>query len=398
MNRPFKFCLVLCFLIVSVVTLRVATGGAEPSSNRNFVITNDANTSSNTVTALGVKKGGALAVVGKLNTGGQGAGGNYPSNHDVLMTFSGQCIFASDGASGDIAAFEQTSKSPPRYKLIGNFSGPNTDDLGIGLAMDFNQHWLYAAYSVEPGEQLKVWSINSDCSLGTSGQANYTYSLEAPIEDMTALANSTALLVTYPDLEEVGSFTINADGSLTANGTQAGSDAPSGIIANSAATYAVTTMYNSDDDAVEVWPLNPDGSLQAGTYYDFASQSGSVASGALTWDNGANPQYIYVSNEPYFYNGQPNTIMILKWTEPVPTFSSVFTPKGSSHYTGVFSKSDPIPPSNTTLVYLAESPNLIGVFQQGSGTLTELPTSPAVDPNSSDLTSIFAFPYPINYQ
>jgi hypothetical protein len=398
MNRLFKSCIALCFLIVSVVTLRVATGGAEPSSIRNFVLTNDANTTSNTVTALGVKKGGALTVVGKLKTEGQGAGGSYASNHDVLMTFSGQCIFASDGASGDIAAFRQMSKNPPKYKLIGNFSGPNADDLGIGLAMDFNQHWLYAAYSVAPGAQLRVWSINSDCSLGSGGQSNYTYSLEAPIEDMTALANSSALLVTYPDYLEVGSFKINADGSLTANGTQNGSHTPSGIIANSAATYAITTTSNSDDDAVEVWPLNPDGSLQAGTYYNFASQSGSVASGALTWDNGANPQYIYVSNEPYFYNGNPNTIMILKWAEPVPTFSSVFTPKGNSHYTGVFSKSDPIPPSNTTLVYLAESPNLIGVFRQGPGTLTELPTSPGVDPNSSDLTSIFAFPYPINYQ
>lgn len=394
MNRLFKLSMGIMIVLASAVSWRYTTAQGSPAATNNYVLTNDDNTGNNTVTGLVVQKNGSLKLAGTLKTGGQGGdseGGDWPS-HKVLILMSGKCIFASDAGSGDIASFVQTSTNPPKYVLKGRFPGPGNDnDHEIGLAKDLNEHWLYAAYTAT--DQLGVWSINVDCTLGSDGTYNYIYDVPTAIDDMTALANSTALLVTYPALQQVDSFAMNSDGSLTEQGTQNDTTGmPVGIIADSEATYAVTTTRDSGDDGVNVWPLFSDGTLDTPTFYDFAGQSGSSTSVGITWDNGFLPLYIYVSNDP---NSGPNSVMILSWSDGVPAFKSVFTPKGSPQGLGVFSKSYG---ATTTLVYLAEYPNMIGVFKQGIGTLTELPTSPDSDPNGIALTSVMAYPIALNYQ
>jgi hypothetical protein len=139
--------------------------------------------------------------------------------------------------------------------------------------------------------------------------------------------------------------------------------------------------------------LNTDGSIENVASYNFNSQTGAVGTAGITWDNGFLPLYIYVVNS----NGGNNasTVMILNWSNGVPTFKSVFTPKGNSlNNLRTFSKSYG---TSTTLVYLAEGSDVC-VFKQGIGTLTELPTSPYGDPNASNYTSLIADPVAVNYQ
>jgi hypothetical protein len=390
MNRLFKLSMGIMVFLALVVSWRYTTAQGSPAATNNYVLTNDDNTSNNTVSGLIVQKNGSLKLAGTLKTGGQG-GLSYEASHKVLILNNGNCIFASDGGSGDIAAFARTSLNPPKYVLKGRFSTGDAEG-PEGLAKDLNDHWLYVAYG---SFQLGVWSINVDCTLGSGGTYNYLYDVPQQIGDMTALASSVALLVTYPGGGQVDSFAINlGDGSLTEQGEQASGGRAYGIIADSTATYAVTTGGNIFD-VLDVWPLNEDGTLDPPTFYDFGGKTGSCNPQGITWDNGFLPAYIYVSNACAGIGRSANTVMILSWSDGVPSFQSVFTPKGSAKDAGVFSKSYGSIP---TLVYLGEYPNMIGVFKQGIGTLTELPTSPDSDANGANLYSVMAYPIALNYQ
>jgi len=140
-------------------------------TTKHYVITNDdvaAGPNTATVAELDPLTG-SLKSVTVLNTGGFGAGGGY-FGLSRGAAGSSTCIFISDAGTtingqqvGDIAAF-----IAPGFKLVGNFSNPSLSGLanGIGLAVNPNNQYLYAAYSTT--KNIGVWQIGADCSLTLS--------------------------------------------------------------------------------------------------------------------------------------------------------------------------------------------------------------------------------------
>lgn len=100
---------------------------------------------------------GSLKQIAVLATGGQGLG--FPNNEDLAnveqaVTPTGDCIFALNASSSDIASFSKVTG----YTRVGNYSNPalQANFNGGTLALTPNSRFLYATYSASRnvGRQL----------------------------------------------------------------------------------------------------------------------------------------------------------------------------------------------------------------------------------------------------
>ncbi len=128
-----------------------------------------------------------------VNTGGQGIGGGFFGSPRVtlLPDPSAQCVYASDAASGDIAAVNISTQ-----QLAGNFSGSANDSgtsNGIGLVM--NKNYLYAGYTLS--NTIATFAVGAGCQLSFLGDVSVTPLNGGWVAGMAL--NGNLLVVTYID-------------------------------------------------------------------------------------------------------------------------------------------------------------------------------------------------------
>ncbi len=128
-----------------------------------------------------------------VNTGGQGIGGGFFGSPRVtlLPDPSAQCVYASDAASGDIAAVNISTQ-----QLAGNFSGSANDSgtsNGIGLVM--NKNYLYAGYTLS--NTIATFAVDAGCQLSFLGDVSVTPLNGGWVAGMAL--NGNLLVVTYID-------------------------------------------------------------------------------------------------------------------------------------------------------------------------------------------------------
>ncbi len=136
-----------------------------------------------------------------VNTHGLGIGGGFfgTPRLTLLPDNSGQCLFASDAATGDIAAIDIAAQH-----LVGNFSGSSKDSgtsNGIGLVL--NKNYLYAGYTLS--NTIATFAIGTGCQLSFLGDISVTPLNGGWVAGMAL--NGSILVVTYID-GSIESFNI----------------------------------------------------------------------------------------------------------------------------------------------------------------------------------------------
>lgn len=172
-----------------------------------FVIANNNDPVKNSLTIFQLQDG-LPKQVAALETEGKGFG-NTPvlSNTTQGMTQNGECLFAMDAGSSDIAAFSKATG----YGLVGDYSDSllNSSYTGGGIALAPNGKFLYASYSYT--ENVGAWAVNSDCSLDLIG--TYTPSAGGVGGSLQVAPNGQYLVVSIYGVAEL--FAIDgAKGSL----------------------------------------------------------------------------------------------------------------------------------------------------------------------------------------
>jgi len=182
---------------------------------KSYVVTNNDNANGNSATIYSLDtSNGALTHLLDIPTGGTGANGGYFATVGVGAVATGAtgCLFVTDTGSNDIAAFAVQLGSLNISK-VGNFSDPGLvfQFPGGSLALTPDNKFLYATYATT--ENIGAWQINSDCSLALL--ATYTASAGSDVYDgIRVTPNGKSLLVTAPDFQAVEMFNINPDGTL----------------------------------------------------------------------------------------------------------------------------------------------------------------------------------------
>lgn len=227
---------------ILVLALAVLVLGLSTSSfagaQKIFGISNDDNfnTGANTGTIFQVHTApSALTVFQTVHTGGTGLGGGFFAAPRVSIESNAHCLFVTDAASSDIAAFALSGSSfvaaPGSPFSNGALSGAAE---GIGLAASADGKYLYAAYSAS--ENLASWNIASNCSLTLNSGPITEFDLVAPI---AVSADGGTLVVSEIDNEVIDTFTLTA-GSISATPTSsvsaAGCGFPGGLDINTPAS------------------------------------------------------------------------------------------------------------------------------------------------------------------
>jgi hypothetical protein len=128
-----------------------------------------------------------------VNTTGLGIGGGFfgTPRLAVLPSASAQCLYASDAASGDVAAI-----NIPTQQLVGTYLGSANDSgTSNGIGVVVNQNYLYAGYTLS--NTIATFSIGSGCQLSFLGDITVTPLNGGWIAGMAL--NGNMLVVAYAD-------------------------------------------------------------------------------------------------------------------------------------------------------------------------------------------------------
>src|SRR5580704_12856244 len=153
-----------CLAIISVAKEKPVHNGSQAI----YVITNDDGILSNNVSfylAGNTQQGPSLTLQTSLDTGGRGIGGGFFGSPRVTMLpdSSGQCLYASNAGTNNIAAINLQSQ-----QVVGSFGGLRGDKgttNGIGMAM--NSNYLYAGYTAS--NTIVTFAVQPGCQLSFLG-------------------------------------------------------------------------------------------------------------------------------------------------------------------------------------------------------------------------------------
>jgi len=130
-----------------------------------YVMTNDDNgniqSSVSVYLATDTQQGPTLVLQKSIDIGGRGIGGGFFGTPRITMLpdASAQCLYASDAATGDIAAINLQSQ-----QLVGNFAGQRTDKGNTnGIGMVLTTSYIYAGYTAS--NTIGVFAIQGGCQL-----------------------------------------------------------------------------------------------------------------------------------------------------------------------------------------------------------------------------------------
>ena len=162
MRGSFK-ALATVILTCGICGLLSAEGDA---ATKHYVVTNDDVSGPNTVTfyvAGGTASAPKLTRLKTIKTGGTGTGGGYFGMVRQVLVGEGknECAFDADGGSDDVAAILFQPK-----EVVGNYKGSSGDSggsPGIGLAVNPNHKYLYAAFG--GSRTIATFRMDAGCGL-----------------------------------------------------------------------------------------------------------------------------------------------------------------------------------------------------------------------------------------
>jgi hypothetical protein len=178
------------------------------------VLTNDDNPTAgaNSATAFHLNTGtGQMTVEKVFKTGGTGLGGGFFANSGTAIASNASCVFVTDTASDEIAAFKAPSYAhvTPNVGIPGMFS---TFDEGGSIALSPNGKLLASGNG--GSMNISLWSVGTGCVL--THVADYTPKIGADsYSPLGFTPNGAALVVPSIDNEGAEIFKVNTNGTLT---------------------------------------------------------------------------------------------------------------------------------------------------------------------------------------
>jgi WD40 repeat protein len=194
-------------LLASLVTLCAAKNKhASDPAQSTYLLTNDDGLLHSYVSffvAGGTQGAPTLTFQSDTNTGGEGIGGGFFGlpRVNLLPDSSAQCVYASNGGSGDISVVNIQSG-----QLAGTFAA-SPADIGDadGIGVVLNSNYLYAAYS--DSDTIATFSVLPGCQL--------SYLSDLPVAGLNGgliagvALNGNMLVVAYGD-GSIESFNVSS--------------------------------------------------------------------------------------------------------------------------------------------------------------------------------------------
>jgi hypothetical protein len=387
---------------VTLGTLLLAVCGGSAHAATHYVVTNDDNPSTNTVSVYQVS-GISLIHLSTVPTGGVGIGGAYFAEVDQAIAQDGSntCVYAGDAASGDIAAMKVIS-SPPYLQVVNDYVSPDGDSgTTSGLGITLSGGYLYANYTGTPS--IGVWQLGSGCTLNFVTHLTGTSGINGGLIDgMTATPNGNYLVVGYGD-GSVGSYAIGGGNIsligqeiIAGNGVGAGAYA-GGAVVSSNGNWAIFGDFSpSNNTQLDVASIGSNGLLAPTITY---GGTGSLGAGVdsngiqLSPDN----RFIYVVDT---LSGQETTVAFNATTGVVSYPNPCLTSLNGFNINWGFASQVAVATTSGSGggLYISESFGstgdsyiaLLGV-NSTTGCATEAPNSPFVDTAWVGVESITAY-------
>jgi hypothetical protein len=371
----------------------------EPDS-ASYILTNDDTAYPYPSTAALFLAGGTqsnpdLTFQSRIYTGGYGVQGGYFGTSRIISPPSGStpCVYASDAGSGDIASMDMQTQQG-----VGNFTGSPTDaGASNGIALAMNDSYLYAGYP--DSNTIGTFLVQSGCQLTFVGDVSAAGLNGGTISGMALRGD--ILVVAYGD-GSIESFNI-AKGTPVSNGDEQNSagyaydNLPTGVDITRDGHYAVFGD-TSVSSVVEVSDISA-GKLAPTVAYPAVSTDLRIDSSASSSSVRLSPDesLLYVSNNQ---GGSVTAAFFDKATGKV--FPGCSTPTLSGFYSN-WAYAGSLGSRDTSgtggVVYVAEyfvpvsSIGIIKVSSNGTScTLTESPSSPALDASGTGVLSIWVYP------
>jgi len=357
-----------------------------------YIVTND-DTGFPFITGVSfytIDPGGVLTLKGQVQTGGYGIGGGYFGANRIAVLNSGQqeCVFASEAATGDIVGIRVHT-----LNLGGRASGSPTDtgtSNGIGLVA--GDHYLYASFT--DSNTIGTFKVEPGCGLSFLSDVSVTGLAGGTVNAMAIRGNM--MIATYTD-GSLESFDI-AGGIPASHGDRQHSTA---AVSSQGATYPNSIDITSDGHYA----------IFGDTSTSMVVEVSDISSGQLT------PTLVHTSTAAISSSNvmlSPDETVVYVINTQGAAVTALFFDKS----TGGLSKGCTSPPirglsanwsylaglalvnktGNGGGVYVAEFGSTSGIALVNlsvSGkkcALQEVTHSPFVDPNTTGLLSIGAFP------
>jgi 6-phosphogluconolactonase (cycloisomerase 2 family) len=395
-----NFSKVLAMLaLIAICGLRPAEAG---TATKQYVVTNNDVSGPNTVTfylAGGTASAPKLTRLKTIRTGGRGLGGGYFGTVRQVLVGEGkdECVFDADGGSNDVAAILLQTK-----QVVGNYKGSGTDNAGnpgIGLAVNPNHKYLYAAFG--GSQTIATFSMGTGCVLTFVSDIS-AVGLNGGFPHGMA-AKGSMMVVGYGD-GSIESFNISGGTPVSNNDLQLStgfikdSVFPDGVDITKDGHYAIFGDASAGLTEVEVSDIS---SGKLATTVKYGGPDGSLGRGRAANNVWLSPDetLLYVSDN---LSGQVTAAHFNK-TAGTLSFGCISRPLRG--YGTKWTYSSAIATEATTgtgsVLWVAEdglgsSPSFIGIVEvnskDGKCTLTESAKSPAADPSSLNLCWLNAFP------
>ncbi|HLY20649.1 MAG TPA: hypothetical protein VKR61_25655, partial [Bryobacteraceae bacterium] len=339
--------------------------------------------------------GGTLEAGTTLETNGWGLGGTYyGTNAQALAPMGGNvCVFISDPGSDDIASFVANGTSATK---VGNYFDPSGSGAYLGTSLAARGSQLFAGYSASLN--IGVWTINSDCSITLANAASNT-PIPAPLDGFAVSPDGLTVIATYAQSAPgIGSFAVSGS-TLTPKGPYSTAVGTAGVDITKDSHYAIVGEYGGTFPQIEIFPINPDSSLGAGTAYSFPQ--GGFNSNNLTLS--PDETRVFVTNNS---SGQVTT---LAFNEQAPagkqlTFfciSSPLTPPPSNTLAYISGVTTAFPSGKGGYLYVVEASFTLSFSLESAVALLQIPPdtcpvevsgSPFALPAGSSATTLSAYP------
>lgn len=371
------------------------------ASTKHYVVTNDDVAGPNTVTfylAGGTSSAPKLTRFKTVKTGGTGLGGGYFGIVRQVLVKDGtdECVFSADGGSNDVASIIFHTQT-----VVGTFKGSGTDSGGaggIGLAVNPNGKYLYAAFS--GSQTIATFTIGTGCAL-TFVSDVAAVGLNGGFPHGMA-SKGSLMVVAYGD-GSIGSFNISGGAPVSNNDLQLSTGYvkdgvfPDGVDITKDGHYAIFGDASAGFSEVEVSDISS-GKLAATVKYGGNGSLGKGIAANNVWLS-PNESLLYISDN---LSGQVTAAHFNKTTGTLH-FGCISKPLRGYGTKWTFSSAvaTELTSGTGSALWIAEDargsvPSFIGIVdvnaKGGKCTLTESPKSPAHDSNSPNLCWLNAFP------
>jgi 6-phosphogluconolactonase (cycloisomerase 2 family) len=372
------------------------------AASRHYVVTNDDVSGPNTVTfylAGGTTSAPKLIRLKTVKTGGTGTGGGYFGMVRQVLVGGGknECVFEADGGSNDVAAILFQAK-----EVVGNYKGSSGDSggsPGIGLAVNPNHKYLYAAFG--GSRTIATFSMDAGCALTLVGDIS-AIGLNGGFPHGMA-AKGSMMVIAYGD-GSIGSFNISAGTPVSNHDLQNStgfiedSEFPDGVDISKDGRYAIFGDASAGFSEVEVSDISSGKLIKTVKY---GGPDGSLGSGRAANNVWLSPDetLLYVSDN---LSGQVTAAHFNKTTGTL-RFGCISKPLRGFGTKWTYSSAIATEATSGTgsVLWVAEDglgshPSSIGIVDVastgGKCTLTESTKSPAPDSGSLNLCWLNALP------